>query len=202
MSKKLHFSFLAIGCFVFTQAQMYVSPNSFVLVNDEFVYVSEEVNLDNQSNFFLRNQSQLLQATPSTSANVGLGNLSVYQEGTVNNFQYNYWCSPVGVPTASAGNNTFGVSRLHRPTGLTTSAAATILPFGNLDGVSNPLAIAQRWIHTFTTSSVYAQWNFIGAANTIAPGLGFTMKGTSGTDGLIADAADGVTNNAGRPSTL
>ena len=197
MSKKLHFSFLAIGCFVFTQAQMYVSPNSFVLVNDEFVYVTEEVNLDNQSNFFLRNQSQLLQATPITSANVGLGNLSIYQEGTVNNFQYNYWCSPVGVPVASAGNNSFGVSRLHRPTGLTTSTAATILPFGSLDGTSNPLAIAQRWIYTFTTSSVYAQWNFIGPNNTIAPGLGFTMKGTSGSDGLIADAADGVTNNAG-----
>ena len=202
MSKKIHFSLLAIGCFVFSQAQMYVSPNSYVFVNDEFVYVTQDVNLAADGNVFLRNQSQLLQGTAGASANAGLGNLSVFQEGTVNNFQYNYWCSPVGVPAAGAGNSAFGVSRLHRPTGLTTSAAATILPFGTLDGVSNPLAIAQRWIYTFTTSNAYAQWNFVGNANTIAPGSGFTMKGTSGSDVFVANPVsgsfgDGVANNSG-----
>jgi len=197
MKTKIRHSIIAIAFISLSHAQMYVSPNSYVFVNDQFVFVREDVNLAADGNVFLRNQSQLLQGTSGAGANSGLGNLSVFQEGTVNNFQYNYWCSPVGVPAAGSGNSTFGVSRLHRPTGLTTSSAATILPFNNLDGVSNPLAIAQRWIYTFTTSNAYAQWNFVGPNNTIVAGLGFTMKGTSGTDGLIADATDGVTNNAG-----
>ena len=178
-------------------SQMYVSPSSYVFVNDQFVYVTQDVNLDNTGNFYLRNRSQLLQGTAGAGANRGLGNLSVFQEGTVNNFQYNYWCSPVGVPGAAVGNKNFGITRLNRPTTITASTAATILSSTALDGVSSPLSIAPRWIYTFTTSSTYAQWNAIGSASTIAPGSGFTMKGTSGSDAVVADATEGVQNNTG-----
>jgi hypothetical protein len=185
------------GFYSICSAQMYVSPSSYVFVNDQFVYVTQDVNLDNTGNFYLRNKSQLLQGTAGAGANRGLGNLSVFQEGTVNNFQYNYWCSPVGVPAAAVGNTNFGITRLNRPTTLTASTAATILAPSALDGVSSPLSIAPRWIYTFTTSSTYAQWNAIGSASTIAPGSGFTMKGTSGSDAVVADATEGVQNNAG-----
>ena len=85
-------------------SQMYVSPNSYVFVNDQFMYVKQDVNLQNNGNFFLRNNSQLLQGTTGVGANTGAGKLSVFQEGTVNNFQYNYWCSPVGNASALVGN--------------------------------------------------------------------------------------------------
>ena len=178
-------------------SQMYVSPSSYVFVNDQFVYVTQDVNLDNTGNFYLRNKSQLLQGSAGAGANRGLGNLSIFQEGTVNNFQYNYWCSPVGVPAAAVGNANFGITRLNRPTTLTASTAATILGPSALDGVSSPLSIAPRWIYTFTTSTTYAQWNAIGSASAIAPGSGFTMKGTSGSDAVVADATEGVQNNTG-----
>ena len=197
MKKLLLTLVVMLGFSSFCFSQMYVSPSSYVFVNDQFVYVTQDVNLDNTGNFYLRNNSQLLQGTTGAGANRGLGNLSVFQEGTSNNFKYNYWCSPVGVPAAAVGNTNFGITRLNRPTTLTASTPATILSATALDGLSNPLSIAPRWIYTFTTSSTYAQWNAVGSASSIAPGLGFTMKGVSGTDATVADATEGVQNNTG-----
>jgi hypothetical protein len=194
---KIIFSLFAfLGCFT-AFSQMYVSPNSYVFVNNQFVFVKQDLNLQNNSNFYLRNNSQLLQGTSSNGANTGAGKLSIFQEGTVNNFQYNYWCSPVGNASATVGNEPFGITMLHRPTALTTSTAATILPTSNYNGTSSPLAIAPYWIWRFITSTAYAQWSFVGASSIINPGEGFTMKGTSGTDATIADATENVSNNSG-----
>lgn len=190
--------FVPLLSFIFTaKAQMYVSPSSYVFVNNQYVYVTQDINIQNTGNFYLRNTSQLLQGGTGAGANAGAGDLSVFQEGTVNNFQYNYWCSPVGAPLAAAGNNPFGITRLYRPTGLTASTAATILPTSNYNGTSSPLAIAPYWIWKFVTSSTYAQWAFVGSASTINAGEGFSMKGVSGTDATIADATEGVANNSG-----
>lgn len=180
-----------------SNSQVFVSPNAYIFVNNQFVYVTQNINLDSNGNIYLRNQSQLLQGTNGIGNNSGLGNLSIFQEGTVNNFQYNYWCSPVGVPTISNSNSNFGITRIFRPTSLISSTQATILPPSNLNGTSSPLSIAQRWIFTFSNSNSYSQWNYIGSNNTITPGLGFTMKGTSGTDNLIVDINDGIENNMG-----
>ncbi|WP_159780659.1 T9SS type A sorting domain-containing protein [Flavobacterium sp. 9AF] len=180
-------------------AQMYVSPSSFVYVNDAYVYVKQDMNLDNNGNFYLRNKSQLLQGNVGSSLNSGLGNLSVFQEGTSNNFGYNYWCSPVGVPAASVGNSTFGITRLFRPTDVVNSSAATILPSSSLNGTStgSSLSIASRWIYKFVQSNQYSQWAYVGNASTLAAGEGFTMKGVSGSDNVVADANEGVANNPG-----
>ena len=178
-------------------SQMYVSPNSYVFVNDQFVYVKQDVNLQSNGNFFLRNNSQLLQGATGAGANTGAGKLSVFQEGTVNNFQYNYWCSPVGNASAVVGNEPFGITMLHRPTTVTNSTPATILATNNYNGTASPLAIAPYWIWRFVTSNAYAQWAYVGAATGINAGEGFTMKGTSGTDATVAQAIEGVQNNSG-----
>jgi hypothetical protein len=188
------FSFL--GCFT-AYSQVHVSSNSYIFVNNQFMYVKQDINLQNDGNFFLRNNSQLLQGTTGAGANTGTGKLSVFQEGTVNNFQYNYWCSPIGNATTAVGNGLFGISMLHRPTALTTSISATILPTNNYNGTSSPLAIAPYWIWKFVTSTAYAQWTYVGTGSKINPGEGFTMKGTSGTDATISDAVENVQNNSG-----
>ena len=152
MKNKIKITFLALLFHLVTNSQVFVSPNAYVFVNNQFVYITQNITLDSNGNFYLRNQSQLLQGTNGTGTNSGLGNLSIFQEGTVNNFQYNYWCSPVGIPSNTNSNSNFGITRIFRPTGLTTSSSATILPFNNLNGVANPLSIAQRWIYTFSNS--------------------------------------------------
>ncbi|RZJ73549.1 T9SS type A sorting domain-containing protein [Flavobacterium sp.] len=175
-------------------AQLYVSPNSYVYSNDQFIYVRQGVNLQNNGNLYLRNGSQLLQGVNGASTNAGAGKLSVFQEGTVDNFEYNYWCSPVGNSSATVGNENFGITMLNQPTGLITSNPATILAPNNTNGQSNPLAISQYWIYKFITSNNYSQWVAVNAASTLGAGQGFTMKGTAGTDGTTVQ---GVQNNPG-----
>jgi hypothetical protein len=175
-------------------AQLYVS-NNYVYVADKYLYVQQDVNIQNTGNLYLRNESQLLQSKTGSSANAGAGKLSVFQEGTVNNFGYNYWCSPVGNSVTAAGNEPFGITMLNRPTSATASTPAIILPISSNNGIANPLSISQGWIFKFLSSSLYSQWFGVYSASTLNPGEGFTMKGTSGIDAAFTDA--GVTNNPG-----
>lgn len=177
-------------------SQIYFNPNSNMYVKGDILYVEQNINLGLNSNLYLRNNSQLIQGTTGFSNNSGSGKLSVYQEGTSDNFDYNYWCSPVGNASALLGNENFGVTMLNRPTSSTASSAALILPTGSLDGVSNPLSIASRWIYKLTNANNYSQWVFVGGTTAIAPGEGFTMKGTSGTDATDPEG-NGISNNPG-----
>lgn len=192
MKRTLSIFAILVGTSVF--AQLYVSPDSYVYSNDQFVYVKQNVNLANNGNIYLRNGSQLLQGVSGSSTNSGEGKLSVFQEGTVDNFEYNYWCSPVGNASAASGNESFGITMLNQPTGLITSNPAGILPMSNTNGQSNPLAISQRWIYKFITSNNYSQWIAVNSASTLAAGQGFIMKGTAGTDDTMVQ---GVENNPG-----
>ena len=197
--KKILLINLMFACTSFVNAQLFVKDGSYVFMTNQYMTVTQDVNLDNTGNFYLRNTSQLLQKGSGASVNSGTGKLSVFQEGTVNNFQYNYWCSPVG---NGAAGNPFGVALLNRPTGLISSTAAEILPTNSHNGTATggaggTMQIAPYWIWRFVSlSPVYANWQYVGNAQTINPGEGFTMKGTSGTDALVADA-DGVTNKVG-----
>lgn len=177
-------------------SQIYFSPTAEMYVKNEVLYVQQDVNLASGSHLYLRNNSQLLQGTTGTSGNVGAGLLSVYQEGTSDNFDYNYWCSPVGNASASTGNENFGITKLSRPTTSTASTPTVVLAPSNYNGTSNPLAIASAWVYKLTNANNYSQWIFVGGATTLAPGEGFSMKGTSGTDTTDPEAT-GITNNPG-----
>nr|WP_294781252.1 T9SS type A sorting domain-containing protein [uncultured Flavobacterium sp.] len=160
------------------------------------MYVKQNLHLNTDSNLYLRNNAQFIQGGSTVSTNTGLGKLSVYQEGTSDNFDYNYWCSPVGVPSNASGNTNFGISLLGRPETSTATTPAVILPASNLDGTAVPLAIAPAWIYKLINASNYSQWILVGGASSILPGEGFTMKGTSGAD-PIDPAGMGVANNPG-----
>lgn len=177
-------------------AQLSVNSGSFLYVNDQYVTVTQNVNLASNANIYLRNEAQLIQKTTASSTNTGLGTLSAFQEGTSNNFGYNYWCSPVGEPSATAGNSNFGVSLLKRPTGLITFSPTgqTTTTSSNGTTTNSLLTISSRWIYTLTTANQYSSWNFIGPASSIGVGQGFTMKGVSGADNTTVL---GVENNPG-----
>ena len=173
---------------------MYVKDNTFVYVSNQSVYIKNALELNAISSiFYLRNEGQLLQGTTGSGANKGVGSLSIFQEGTVNNYQFNYWCSPVGnVASPTSVNNPFGIMQLGRPTSLTTTTASTASM--TYDGTSSPLSIAPFWVNKFQVNlSLYSDWVSVGSASTINPGEGFTMKGSSGID---ATTVGGVQNNA------
>ncbi len=191
--KKLY-SFIVASCCLPLGAQVYVSPNSTIYARDQVVYVTQNLNLQPNATFLLRGDAQLLQGTMGASANTGAGQLSVYQEGTSDNFDYNYWCSPVGNASAVTGNESFGVTMLGRPQTTGSSTPAVILGAGLLNGTASPLSIAGGWIYKYVNSNNYSQWVLADGASTIGPGEGFTMKGTSGTDATVVE---GMANNPG-----
>ncbi|KIA93061.1 secretion protein [Flavobacterium sp. KMS] len=176
-------------------SQIYFGTNTAMYVKNELLYVKQDINLQSNSILYLRNRSQLVQGTTSTSLNSGTGIVSVYQEGTSDNFDYNYWCSPIG-STAATGNGNFGITMLNRPLSATTAEVAIVFPLATKDGISNPLSIAARWIYKLINANSYSQWIYIGGASTIASGEGFTMKGTGGTDNLDTES-NGIQNNPG-----
>lgn len=164
-------------------AQLTVKGNNYVYVNNEVLTVVDDLNLnDTDSRIYLRNEGQLVQRTTGTSNNSGIGELSVYQEGTVNSYAFNYWCSPIGLKTANTTNNTFGIPLLYTPTDVTNSNAVTYNHNSDYNGVGgNPINIEPYWIYSFVNSNQYSEWVYLGDATTLAPGLGFTMKGVTGT---------------------
>lgn len=192
--KKITLFFILVSFQSF--GQMYIGSNTPVYVKNQVLFVKQNINLAANSNLYLRNLSQFVQGTAGTSGNSGTGMISVYQEGTSDNFDYNYWCSPVGETNAAAGNSNFGITLLNRPTSSIASVATAILPITNYDGTANPLAIAPYWIYKLTNANNYSQWVQVASATTLAPGEGFTMKGTSGTDTTDPEGT-GIVNNPG-----
>ena len=198
MRRILLFSFFLFSvCQSYAQLSVTPSGNgtkdNFLFVEEDLLYVSREVHLMKnpspgiEPSIYLRKNAQLIQGDKQKSQNSGTGSISVFQRGTTNAYDYNYWSAPVTSPQ----NGFFGTSLLHAPASAINSKPAQ--QSTALNGTANPLTIATRWIHTFTGTS-YSNWNFIGANTAIAPGLGFTMKGTDGKD---ATMIDGEANNPG-----
>ncbi|MDY2586877.1 T9SS type A sorting domain-containing protein [Winogradskyella aquimaris] len=195
-------------CFSMASAQsdLFVSNGSYIYIDGTGfssgtdvapLYVTNDVNLENNSHLYLRNDAQLLQG--NNVGNSGTGELSVYQEGNVNRWSYNYWCSPVGNTNADDNSNRQFIfqQQITEPTGLITNVTPTFT--FNVDGnnATDPVTISHRWIYSFVSSEQYTGWDYIGdAADVLAPGLGFTMKGTSGNP-IVSQAYDfrGKPNN-------
>ena len=131
--------FILLGLLSYgVEAQLYVSNNSYLYDKGAVVYVKGNVELNGANSLiYLRNEGQFVQGTTGSSANKGTGKLSVFQEGTVNHFSYNYWCSPVGNASSSAGNEDFGITMLNVPTTSTASAPATMIT-SDSDGQTSP----------------------------------------------------------------
>ena len=188
--------FLVVCCSTnLAKAQLYVGGTSYVFVKNEVLFVNQDVDIQNNGVLYLRNEAQLIQGTTGTSTNKGLGKLSVFQEGTSDNFDYNYWCSPVGNASATVGNENFGITQFHVPTSATASNPAMMVTGYDGSASAASLSIASYWIWKFLSGVNYSEWVQTAAASTIAAGQGFTMKGTAGTDAVTVGEA--TANNPG-----
>ncbi|MEN9337017.1 MAG: hypothetical protein RLZZ500_2004 [Bacteroidota bacterium] len=177
-------------------AQIYVSDNSYVFNKGSLLYAGGNLELSGSNSIlYLRNGGQFLQGSTAASTNKGVGKLSVFQEGTSNQYAYNYWCSPVGNASSSSGNEDFGITKLYTPTSVTNSVPVTIS--SGYDGVSTTgaVTIASYWIWRFLSSTNYAQWVQSGSTTNIGAGQGFTMKGVSGSD--ATNPGEATANNPG-----
>jgi hypothetical protein len=161
-------------------AQLSVRNDAYIYVNNQILFVEDDVNLEEPTTkLYLRNDSQLIQGA-GTTGNSGVGELSVYQNGTVNQWSYNYWCAPVGgILTNNTGNNNFRINQLDDPllSTISTIDSNNSTFTAAYNGSDDPLLISTRWLWTYVSSSAYLDWIFVGDTGDVNPGLGFTMKG-------------------------
>lgn len=193
-------------CFSSVYAQLSVQNNAYVYVNDQVLFVTDDVNIDDaNSKIYLRSEAQLVQGSGSTG-NSGIGELSVYQDGNVNQWSYNYWCSPVGgILSDTNVNNPFRLNQLDDPLlGTTDPIDSNNSAFtAAYNGTASPLVISDRWLWTYVSSVNYADWGYAGSTNNVSPGLGFTMKGTgTGLTGSTSYDFRGKPNNGNIGNTV
>lgn len=172
-------------------AQLTVRNSAYVFVTDEIVFVEDYLKLNEaNSMFYLRDEGQFIQGA-GTTGNTGIGQLSVFQTGSVDNYAYNYWCSPVGNTTAdTVGNRGFvGGDVMYDWTGgITDKIGSTIADYASgLDGISSPLKIASAWMYSFNSGTEYSDWSHVGNLNDLSPGYGFSMKGSISSAGQLYD---------------
>lgn len=201
------FSLFLLGTMSFSFAQLSVRNDQFIYVNDQVIYVTDDINLnETDSKIYLRDDSQLVQGNGVTG-NSGVGELSAYQSGNVNQWSFNYWCSPVGgILVDNSLNNAFRINQLDDPQLATLStidsknSAFTSEHEGN---VTDSLTISNRWLYTYETADTYSAWNYVADVGDVSPGLGFTMKGI-GTDTIGSQTYDfrGKPNNGTIPNAV
>lgn len=178
---------LLISSFSFAQADLYVDDNSFIYAKDIVVFVNDDIRLETPtSNFYLRGDAQLLQNADIKNSDAG--ELSVYQQQTKGIFEYNYWCSPVGVSVdgTTRANLSFNGSNIHDPaddtdlTNVNSSAYSFITSYnGNATQLSN------YWMFTLESAGGYNGWAQIFNLWNARPGYGFTLKGSPNTDNVL-----------------
>ncbi|XLS30395.1 T9SS type A sorting domain-containing protein [Flavobacteriaceae bacterium M23B6Z8] len=190
----------ALFTITFGFAQLHVNNDTFIYVQGEQIFVGDfgdtnpdvslqgtldDYSLVNNGYIFLREEGMLFQTlTANSSDNAGLGKISAYQEGTSDNYDYNYWGSPVYLP----GGTDFVLSQLFDPDVTTSIEPIPVAFTGGRDGSTGDgaiggtdLTIAPRWVYKFSAQEGYSGWTFVGTTGFVEPGLGFSMKGTSGT---------------------
>lgn len=188
-------------------AQLSIRNNSYVFVNDQVLFVENDVNLEESTaKLYLRNESQLIQGSGVTG-NSGLGELSVYQEGTANQWAYNYWCSPVGGTLTD--NNSNNVLRFDNQLDDPLLGTGNLIDSNNAlfttadEGTASPLVIANRWLYSYTIATSYSNWTALDETSDLSAGLGFTMKGTgTGLTGSTAYDFRGKPNNGTITNTV
>ncbi len=131
----------------------------------------------------LEGEAQLIQTTNSTLEVTSAGTLERDQQGTRDQYAYNYFSSPVGASSVVSNNTPFIAAQLKDNAGVISFTT-------NIDPPAlqtSPITLSNAWIYTFENSPAedYNSWALQTDIGSIGAGLGFTMKGPG--NGLITD---------------
>ncbi|MDF1517628.1 MAG: hypothetical protein P1P79_06750, partial [Lutibacter sp.] len=141
-------------------------------------------NLTLNGNIDLNNESQLVQGAVSTFDPASIGTIEIDQQGTSDNFKYNYWGSPVNVT-----GTTYTIAGVLRDgTVPTVINELNLIDFGApyifADGAA-PLAgeaikLSTYWMYKYANlGNGYSGWTRAGKDGNLNAGEGFTMKGSN-----------------------
>lgn len=217
MFKRIFALFIFTCNFAIAQIpDLYVDDNSYLYARDVVVFVNDDIRLETAtSNLYFRGDAQLIQNTDTKNSD--LGELSIYQNQTTGVYEYNYFCSPVGVSDTSLNTNlSFDGSNIHDPANeldLTNVNSSAYLYTTAYEGTATELS--NYWLYTLIDGEGYWSWNQIFDTGAAGTGYGFTLKGSPNANNvldfrgrpnngtiLVSCAFDGTDNDpSGTPNT-
>ncbi|RAJ16963.1 LamG-like jellyroll fold domain-containing protein [Olleya aquimaris] len=155
-----------------------IEDNKKLTVNtDNFVKVNSYLELNGQLD--LQQDSQLIQGVNSDLVTSVNGEILRRQEGNSSVYWYNYFSSPVSDASVSVLTDNNSTNNLNN-TGFTLNN----LQYGNGNVVTYTNAyhatgsISTYWMYDFINGVTYYDWAFVNPSVAIAPGTGYTQKGT------------------------
>ena len=171
---------------IFSQ-NLYVDNDSYLYARDVVFFVNDDIRLETAtSNIYMRGDAQLVQN--SDIKNSDLGELSIYQNQTTGIYEYNFWCSPVGVSDSGLNSNVdFNGSNIHDPEDHTDLTNVTSVPYGYIGNSYNGTAtqLATYWMFTLISAGGYNGWTQILNTGDAATGYGFTLKGSPNVNNVL-----------------
>ncbi|TXE11806.1 T9SS type A sorting domain-containing protein [Seonamhaeicola algicola] len=170
---------------VFAQ-DLYVGNNTELYALDVPIFVTNDIRLESaSSNFYLRGDAQLIQDVDIKNSDAG--EISIYQNQTTNVYEYNFWCSPVGVSDNTSNQNVdFNGTNIHDPADDTDVSNVTSIPYGyttSYEGTATELS--NYWIYSLRDGEGYYSWQQEFDIGNIETGYGFTLKGSPNTDNVL-----------------
>lgn len=167
---------------------LYVDNNSYLYARDVVLFVNNDIRLETAtSNIYMRGDAQLVQNTDIKNSDAG--ELSIYQNQTTGIYEYNFWCSPVGVSTDGIVNTNvdFDGTNIHDPADDVDLTNVTSTPYGFIDNSYNGTAtqLATFWIFTLVSAGGYADWSQELNTGNIPSGYGFTLKGSPNINNVL-----------------
>lgn len=150
-----------------------------LLVNDDNA-ITNTYYLELNGSIDLQNDSQLVQTKTSDLVTSANGHILRRQEGTKNQYWYNYWGAPIGTQKAtSLGNDNALVNNSNN-----SNFSLGMLKYGDGRAVQFTNAhqetgkISKTWLYNYINGTTYENWNKITPYSSLKPGQGYTQKGT------------------------
>lgn len=167
------------------------------LIVDSGSTLSSNGDLELKNNWYLKldgkldlqNESQLVQSSESILDVTSSGSLERDQQGTADNFTYNYYSSPVTPSGASVNNGSYSIQQVLKDG--TNPLLPQNINFQNsltsADGaLTTPITLSTYWMWKFNNlPGLYPNWVQVRHTGTLNAGEGFTMKGPN--SGEISD---------------
>jgi len=143
-----------------------------------------------QNNWYLKldgkidckGKSQLVQTQFSDLDPQSVGSIEKDQQGQTNKFNYNYWCSPVGVSNNTTNNADYTIAEVLKD-GTDPDHFQNINWTTSVNGApTSPITLSSFWIFKFQNLiPSMANWISVGCNGNVQAGQGFTLKGSGST---------------------
>ncbi|XMO85759.1 T9SS type A sorting domain-containing protein [Algibacter sp. AS12] len=188
MTYKFTLLLLLAANFIFSQdPDLYVDDSSFLYAKDIVVFVNNDIRLETPtSNLYFRGDAQLVQNNDIKNSDAGA--LSIFQNQTSGVYEYNYFCSPVGVPVDGAlkANVPFNGSTIYDPADETDIENVTSTPYGFIPAYEGTAtALSSHWMYTIRDGEGYWNWKQILNTGDAETGYGFSLKGSPNPNNML-----------------